>query len=302
MRNLLQRRSGRIHDPDRRRVSAAMLTPTARSGIGHDVGTVGDALAVRRPAALDGDGLHDFLLIASVEGDLVKLTAPAVGDLAIGHEQHSLAVHAPSGHDIGRRVPRQSPWLAALHRNHIDVDVVVVIRGKRNPPAIGREVRRKLGGRVRCELDGMPAVAVADPDVAAIDEGQMILRHRRLPQQPSRRILRSVRGEAPAYQNDRARLPQDTVKPHISPDILLSVVCRGACRTLANAPARCTNYHGFWDPRAAAAWPPRSARHALERPCCGFSPAKRIVWETGAAGRWARIAGVEHRWRSKQNR
>ena len=175
---------------------------------------VGEALAVGGPAALDPDGLHDLALVPALEGDFVELAASAVGDLAIGYEKHALAVGAPPGHDVGRRMPGQSARLAALHRDDVDVGVVVVVRRERDPFAVRREVRRVLGGGMRGELNRMSAVSIGDPDIAAIDEGEVILRDRGLAEQPRLSVLRRMYRQASAHQNDRACLPEYAVKPH----------------------------------------------------------------------------------------
>jgi hypothetical protein len=44
-------------------------------------------------------------------------------------------------------------------------------------------MRRKFRRRMRRNTAGMSAVAVADPDIAGINESEMILRYRRLAQQ-----------------------------------------------------------------------------------------------------------------------
>ena len=152
-----------------------MLAPAVQAQIGHVVRPISQPLAVRGPCALDGDGFHDLPLVAAVDGYFIELTAAAVGHFAIGYEQHALAVRTPSGHDVRGRVPGQATGLTALHGDDVDIGVVVIIGRERDPLAIGREVRGELGGGIRGELHGVAAVSLADPDVASVDECQVIL-------------------------------------------------------------------------------------------------------------------------------
>jgi hypothetical protein len=43
--------------------------------------------------------------------------------------------------------------------------------------AVGRKVRCELGCGIRGELYRVAAVSIADPDISAVNERQMILRH-----------------------------------------------------------------------------------------------------------------------------
>src|SRR5579863_1660168 len=63
-------------------------------------------------------------------------------------------------------------------------------------------MRSELGCRVSGESDRMLTVAVAYPDVAGVDEGQVVLRDRGLSQQPRSQIIRAERIETMEDENE----------------------------------------------------------------------------------------------------
>ncbi len=217
VRNFLECPGARIDDPEGRRIAAAVLPPPARSGVCHDVRTIGQALAVGRPGALDRDRLHDLLLIAALERHFVELTRSAVGDLAVGHEQHALAVDAPPRHDVRRRMPGEPARLTAFDGHHIDVRVVVIVGGKRDPFAVRRKVRRVFGRRMGGDLHRVAAVAVAHPDVPAIDEGEMILRDCGLAQKAGGRVFRCMQHDTSTEERDHDGVHPVFTKAHVQP-------------------------------------------------------------------------------------
>jgi hypothetical protein len=162
------------------------------------------------------------LLIAALERHFVELTRPAVGDLAVGYEQHALAVHAPPRHDVRCRVPGEPTRLTAFDGHHVDVGVVVIVRGKRDPLAVRRKMRCVFGGRMGRELHRVAAVAVAHPDVPGIDEGEMILRDRGLAQKAGGRVVRCMQHDTSAEQRDHDRSHPVFTKAHVQP------VCEGS--------------------------------------------------------------------------
>jgi hypothetical protein len=182
MRDFLHLVAGGVDNPDWRSIAAPMLAPTAAARVGHDVRTICQAFTVRRPGALDGDGLHHLLLIAAGKRYLVKLTTAAVCSLAGRHEQHPFAIGTPAGYQVRGRMPRKPPGLPTLGRNYVYVGIVVIGRRKCDPLTIWREMRRELGSRVSGDARRPTAVAVADPDVAAENKRDAVFGYRRLAQ------------------------------------------------------------------------------------------------------------------------
>ena len=183
MRDLLPGLALGIEDPDRRRGAAAALAPAARARVGRAVGAVGQARAVGRPHAFIGDGLHHLLLEAAFQRHLEQLLAAGIQHLAVGGEQHAPAIGAPAGDLVRGRMPGQAPRLTAAGGDHVDIGVAVVTGGERDPLPVGREARREFGRGMTGQTARLAAVPVGDPQVAAVDEGQVARRDGGLAQQ-----------------------------------------------------------------------------------------------------------------------
>src|ERR1051326_1499645 len=95
-----------------------------------------------------------------------------VGAVAFGRKDELLAVRAPAKRAIGARMPRQLLGRTAVGRHGVDVIVAAALAGEGHPLAVGRELRVGVHLDVLRERRG-PAglVHAADPDVAAVDEG-----------------------------------------------------------------------------------------------------------------------------------
>ena len=197
----------RVHDPDRRRAAAAALAPAGGAGVGRAVGPVGQALAIGRPGALERLGLHDLGFKSAVDWHFVQLVAAAIGHFARRGEQHAFAVGAPAIDGVDAGMPGQALGVAAADGHHIHIGVAVVTGREGNPLAIGRKGRRKLVGRVRSQAHRVGAVALADPDIAALDKGQVVARDGRLAQQLRRGLL-GGEGQAHGGTQQRDKAPQ----------------------------------------------------------------------------------------------
>ena len=80
-------------------------------------------------------------------------------------------------------VPRQAARLPAAHGHYVHVGIAVVVAGEGDELPIGREVRAGFHARPHGEALRVRTVAVGQPDVAGIAEGQLVAAQGRLAQQ-----------------------------------------------------------------------------------------------------------------------
>ena len=83
---------------------------------------------------------------------------------------------------VRHRVVCDAHRVAALGRNHVDVDVAVVVRAERDPGAVRREARELLLATWRTQAYCHAALLGHHPDVARIDKRDLRRRHVRLPE------------------------------------------------------------------------------------------------------------------------
>src|SRR5581483_1138927 len=93
-------------------------------------------LSVGRHGGFVSRGERELFFYTAGYWNGVHLTEPRVRG-SRGREEDALAVHAPSDHAIGRRMPRQPFGNAALRRDDEDIDIAIVLAGKRDQAAVG---------------------------------------------------------------------------------------------------------------------------------------------------------------------
>jgi hypothetical protein len=69
---------------------------------------------------------------------------------------------------------RQLLGLAALGRNHVDIEIAIVLTGERYPLAIGREFGEQFQPRVRGNATRHASAARHQPEVAAVTEDYLV--------------------------------------------------------------------------------------------------------------------------------
>ena len=149
---------------------AVPFAPPLRSGVGargdrHRLAARRRRGEVLRRVAIGGDRHRR----AAVRAHAVDVEH-ARDLVAVGLEEHRLAVRRPSGHQLVRIVERQPRDVTGRERQHVDVAVAGAGRGEREPFAVGREQRARLGRRMRHEQPRVAAAGGHLPDVAAADE------------------------------------------------------------------------------------------------------------------------------------
>ena len=162
--------AGQVDHPHRVALAAAVVAPLAVPLLHHLVGqalAAGAEHAVLRPG--QGQGHRQ---------DAVQADGPQLGRRprragAAGGEDHAGAVGGPAAHLVRQRVPGQAHGLAAGRGHHVDVGVAVVLARERHQAAVGREMGIGLGAGEGGQAPGVAAVAVDDPDVVGVHEGDL---------------------------------------------------------------------------------------------------------------------------------
>ena len=97
--------------------------------------------------------------------------------------EEDLAVRRPPLHHVGRRMPGESPRLAARGGHQVDVGVAAVLSRKRDPPPVRAESRIGLSALGACEPYGVAPVAAREPQVVGVHEDDVRRAHVRLAQE-----------------------------------------------------------------------------------------------------------------------
>ena len=99
-------------------------------------------------------------------------------------EQDPPAVRGPADDAIAHRVMGEPQRLPPRARHDEHVDVAVVRRAVGDLRAVRREPRKGFLPRRRGQADGGPSALRHQPDVPGVVEGDLGLRHRRIPEHP----------------------------------------------------------------------------------------------------------------------
>src|SRR6266550_3358113 len=80
-------------------------------------------------------------------------------------------------------MPRQTPRLAAVGIDHVDVGVAAVLHTECDLLTIGRKMRIRFRAREARQTLRVATAATRDPDIARVRERDLRIAHRRLPEQ-----------------------------------------------------------------------------------------------------------------------
>ena len=162
-------RIGQVGNVHRRRLPAAIALPKRLPA---KVRNVRQVRGIGRERARLGHGQWEPLRKAAGCGhgkQLIRIRRA----VAIGSEEHVLAVGRPTDGDVCRGMIGQTPGLAARGRDHVDVDVLVVHAGEGDLRSVGRKDGARFEPVPRRQAMRGAARAVDDPNVAAVGKGDL---------------------------------------------------------------------------------------------------------------------------------
>jgi len=185
--NLLNGTGFWLEHPDRRCGAAAVTAPSGVAAVQAVIGRaevdVGQTLAGLVPLAAEEPGRHLPDRRAPVDRHMVELGGAAMIGLAARSERHGRSIRAPADRNVVAGMPGQPLRLPAIDGDHMDIGIAFVVTGIGDHAAIRGKVGVVLFRLAGCQSARVTAVAPGQPQVAGVDEGDVIGRDRRLAQQ-----------------------------------------------------------------------------------------------------------------------
>ena len=170
-----------VVEPDLRGHAPAVALPGAE--VRAD-GLVGQELAVRRHGAELGVGQGQGHGQPALLGDKEELVEAVLAGLHAGGEEQGLAVGVPAHESVGHGVVRDPGGHPAGHRQHVDIQVPVVVGGESQLPAIRGEAGEGLLALGGGQALGHTAGLGHQPDVVGVAEGNLGGGDRRIAHEP----------------------------------------------------------------------------------------------------------------------
>ena len=194
--DVARREALEIEEPQVRRPAAAIALPVAEI-LRHR--HVDELRAIRRERAELAVRHRQLFRQAAGKADGEELVIALPAALAARCEQHAPAVGRPADDAVAHRMVRETHRLAARARNDEDVHVAVVGRAVGDLRAVGREPGEGLFAGRRGQANRRPTLLRHEPDIAGVDERDLVFRYGRLSQHPridlSGRGVRGKRGQ-----------------------------------------------------------------------------------------------------------